>query len=88
MNFSDLNFIRHDMMKGIQALHFFPNGYGVSVVRGKYSHGGSQGLYELAVIQGNQTKWKLCYDTEVTCDVIGYLNEHAVEKIMSDVEAL
>ena len=52
MNFSDLQFnLAHN---GINTQVFFPNGYGASVVSHQYSYGGKEGLYELAVISGNQ----------------------------------
>lgn len=62
----------------------FPNGYGISVVRGTYSYGGDEGLYECAVLKDN----KLCYDTPITNDVIGYCDENKVNEIIKQVEEL
>lgn len=73
---------------GIQALKFFDNGYGVSVIRHRGSYGYSLGLYELAVIRGSEEKFDLVYDTSVTDDVMGYLTEDDVSKAMIDVKAL
>lgn len=73
---------------GIQALKFFNNGYGVSVIRHRGSYGSEQGLYELAVIAGSEDKFYLVYGTPVTDDVLGYLTEGDVSKAMSDVKAL
>ena len=50
----------------------FPNGYGASVIRNLGSYGHESGLWELAVLDdlGN-----LVYDTPVTEDVLGWLDE-------------
>jgi len=44
-------FIEYDGPKngGTQRRYKFPNGYGASVVRGPYTYGGPEGLFELAV---------------------------------------
>ena len=68
--------------------HFYPNGYGVSIVQNEMSYGGADGLWELAVLKGNKDAWKLCYDTPITSDVIGYLVEDDIDNICSNVEAL
>ena len=90
MKFTDLNFEPHPHYKsdGVQAKHFFPNGYGVSVVRFPGSYGYDQDLYEVAVIQGNEDDFELCYDTPITEDVLGHRDEVDVENIMEEVQAL
>jgi len=90
MKFSDLDFqpLPHYQNDGIQAKHFFPNGYGVSVVRFPGSYGFNEGLYEVAVIKGDADKYDLCYDTPVTDDVMGHRDEQDVENIMEEVQAL
>lgn len=62
----------------------FDNGYGVSIVNHQFSYGGDQGLYELAVLKGEE----LCYDTPITDDVIGWLTAEAAIAIASKVQAL
>jgi hypothetical protein len=64
---------------------YFENNYGVSVVRGPYTYGGADGLYEIAVLgkDGNIT-----YDTEITDDVIGYLSPLEVTRIMKEIQDL
>ena len=52
----------------------FRNGYGVSVVRGFGTYGAEPGLFELAVLKGEE----LCYTTPITDDVLGYLNKDEV----------
>lgn len=95
MKFSDLNFQPHSNYPdtGIAARHFFPNGYGVSVVRfttpsGFGSYGSEEGLYELAVLQGVDENWNICYDTPITDDVLGYLTEEQVDSLLKEVEKL
>ena len=72
------------------AFHLYPNHYGVSVIRGPYTHGGRKGLYELAVVymapEDNESQ--LVYDTPVTNDVEGHLTPDDVTKLMKQVEAL
>ena len=85
-NFNDLKFKREDSPFGFmeRARLHFPNGYGISVIRGTYSYGGDEGLYECAVLRNN----KLCYDTPITNDVIGYCDEDKVNKIIKQIEDL
>jgi hypothetical protein len=58
---------------GVGCRFFFKNGYGASIVKHKYSYGGNDGLYELAVLKGNKEESHLCYNSGITGDVIGYL---------------
>ena len=96
MNFSDLNFRPHTNYPdtGVAAKHFFPNGYGISVVRftNPFGFGGSygveQGLYEAAVLKGVEENWSICYDTPITDDVLGHLTEEQVEVLLYEIENL
>lgn len=88
MNFSDLQFNPHPNWEGVQAKHFFPNGYGVSVIQSPNSYGGDDGLYELAVLKGDETNSKITYDTPITRDVIGYLTEDEVTELLTQVSSL
>ncbi|MBN4910772.1 hypothetical protein IDG46_12565 [Staphylococcus sp. EG-SA-13] len=76
-NFQTENF----RLDGIQYLFSFPNGYGASVVRNSFTYGGKRGLYELAVIFDSD----LCYDTEITDDVLGRLT---VEDVLNTLERI
>ena len=71
-------------MEGIQKVYKFPNGYGASVIRHKGSYGYSKGLWELAVLKGGE----LCYDTEITNDVIGHLNDPEVDRLLRRIQQL
>jgi len=67
---------------------FFDNGYGISIVSHKYSYGGDEGKMEIAVFKGNLEKSDLCYDTDVTPDVEGYLEPEEVGKYIEQVSNL
>ena len=71
-------------MEGIQKVYKFPNGYGASVIRHKGSYGYSKGLWELAVLEDGE----LCYDTEITNDVIGHLNDPEVDRLLRRIQQL
>ena len=79
---------RRSYRTGIQAKIFFPNGYGASVIRSEHSFGGNRGLYELAVLKGGEWDSKLCYDTYLTKDVIGHLDEEGVSNILQMISNL
>lgn len=89
MTFNDLNFKPHNnWADGVRAVIFFDNGFGASVIRSEHSYGGEDGLYELAVIKGNWEDWSICYDTDVTDDVLGYLSESDVSNLLQKIEEL
>lgn len=62
----------------------FANGYGASIIKTTMSYGGKQGLYELAVLKGED----ICYDTPVASDVLGWLSESDVTDTLQKIEAL
>jgi hypothetical protein len=90
--------------EGVQKFWRYKNGYGASVVRfnissmlpsftnGKLekvgSYGVNEGLWELAVIKFIKNGYTLCYDTEITSDVIGYLTEKKVEEYLRKIKML
>ena len=74
----------NNVMGGIQKVFKFPNGYGASVIKHKGSYGYKSDLWELAVLQNG----KLCYDTEITDDVIGHLNDPEVDRLLRRIEQL
>ena len=63
----------------------FDNGLGASVVRHNFSYGHEDGLWELAVLNVDGS---LLYDSPITDDVIGHLDQNAVDKILDKIEAL
>lgn len=85
--FKNLEFEADDM-DGVAAWLLFDNNFGVSVVKGPYSYGGSKGLYELAVIymSPDMNESKLHYDNEVANgDVVGNLTEEEVSELIEKV---
>lgn len=98
--FNDIDFKSHPVGDGLHGLIFFPNGYGVSVVRFKIpspiskdgvrygSYTNSEDQWELAVIFGNENEWDLTYNTPITNNVMGYLSSGEVTNIMKQVQEL
>jgi hypothetical protein len=80
--FNDLKFHSDGFMS--RASVDFANGYGASVIIGRGSYGGEDGLYELAVMKDGS----LCYDTPITDDVVGRLSEQDVTELLARIEAL
>ena len=76
---------------GNQMTMKFPNGYGASVIQHSSSYGHEENLVELAVIKfyGPGTwDWKLCYETEITDDVIGHLTKEECIKLFERIKNL
>ena len=88
MTFSNLEFKTDEL--GEHAFHIFDNHYGVSVVRGPYTYGGRNGLYELAVVYmaPEDKESQLVYDTPITNDVMGHLTPDNITDVIAQVEAL
>lgn len=82
--FAELNFKPRLPIGGIQALTAYANGYGASVIQGPGSYGGEFGLYELAVLEGEN----ICYTTPLTDDVLGHLTEADVTRLLGKIAAL
>ena len=61
----------------MQYLFRFDNGYGASVVKHHGSYGSYADLWELAVIHfDDHAEWHLTYDTPITDDVEGFLEDN------------
>ena len=75
---------------GTQKVYKFENGYGASVIEGgTYTYGAEEGLQELAVLKFKEAgDYSLCYDTEITDDVLGYLTEQDVKDLLERIENL
>lgn len=82
--FKDLEFKPKTHSPGYQAKIHFENGYGASVIFGGYSYGAPNTPYEIAVLKGD----RICYDTPVTDDVIGWLDEDGVTEILEQIQNL
>lgn len=69
---------------GIRYRVNYPNGYGVSIIKNMISYGGDYDLWEIAVLKDN----KLCYDTHITSDVIGFLSDDKVADYCQQIRCL
>lgn len=56
----------------------------VSVIRSSMTYGGSEGLFELAMLRND----RCCYDTPITNDVRGWLEVEDVLDILEDVQRI
>ena len=83
MNFEDLCFKNRGFLS-FQAKVSFPNGYGASIIIGEYTYGGSDGLYELAVLHNGE----IDYTTPITEDVLGWLTPNEVINYLQQIELL
>lgn len=85
--FKDLEFetMTTPLMGGKKTRIHFDNGYGASIVSHDFSYGGKNGLYELAVLKDGD----LHYDNPVANgDVVGYLKEEDVTKLLIEIQKL
>ena len=83
-----------DEYKKRQAIQFFENGYGISIINIK-NHNGvflsytkSEEEYEIAVLKRENGSSSITYETPITDDVIGHLRIKDVYKIMKKIEKL
>ena len=84
-----------DNYKKRQAIQFFENGFGISIINIK-THDGtflsytkSEEEYEIAVLQKREDgSSSITYETPITDDVIGHLRIKDVYKIMKKIEKL
>lgn len=68
----------------------FDNGYGASIIKHRGSYGHEQDLFELAVIklcEDGKTA-DLCYDTGITNNVLGFLTNEEVMKVLYRIKDL
>ncbi|MGN1275471.1 MAG: hypothetical protein ACI4UK_00585 [Floccifex sp.] len=73
----------------LQYLFKFDNGYGASVIKHLYSYGNEYDLFELAVIRfTSDDLWELCYQSGITSDVIGYLNNDEILSLLEGIKSL
>ena len=74
---------------GVQHVFRFDNNFGASVVQHEYSYGGRAGKWELAVLKfDDKGDWNLTYETEITNDVLGHLEESEVVETLTQIQGL
>ena len=77
-------------LQGVSFRFRFENHYGASVIKNRISYGHAEDLWELAVIKFNDGTdvWDLKYDTPITDDVIGYLNDEEIRGLLGKIKDL
>ena len=71
-------------MNDYHKVYKFDNGYGASVVCNFGTYGSDKGLFEVAVLKGED----ICYDTDITNDVVGWCDFDKVAEILERVKNL
>lgn len=84
---------KKELHDGVQFIFRFDNNYGASVVRHEGSYGGEAGLFELAVLQygkykSNLDEFEIVYHTNITNDVIGFLEPRKVATTLRRINKL
>jgi hypothetical protein len=91
VTFDDIEFKPHSVGEGFQGIIFFPGGYGLSVVRFKHPYSTRHSSYtddktwEVAILKGTKDQWDICYETEITNDVLSYQTEEDINRIIKHV---
>jgi hypothetical protein len=74
----------HESFGGIRRVYRFENNYGASVICHEFSYSSKGGKWELAVLYGDD----ITYNTPITGDVIGHLNDEQVQELLSKIAAI
>lgn len=77
-----------ELFYGIQYRFRFENGFGASVVKHFGSYGHDCDLWELAVLKYEGDESHLTYTTEITDDVLGYLDDSKVREYLYKIKEL
>lgn len=97
LEFNSLSFSAHPVDSfgalGVRASKTYANGYGVSVVRGPASYGGSKGLYELGILKNGKLTYSVTLknragDAQLVDDVLGFLAPADVDHYMQQIKGL
>lgn len=88
--FEDLEFKPHEFREdATQAVMFFENGYGASVLFGKPFYSNGIDTYELAVVHRvGEDSFVIKYDTGITNDVLACISKEEVTEAMKKVQEL
>lgn len=71
------------LMDGWQLIFMFENNYGASII----NHRGSYGV-ELAVIHFFDGNWDITYDTDITNDVVGWLDFEECKELLGKIKLI
>lgn len=73
-----------------QTMYRFDNNRGASIVFHRGSYGYEQGLLELAVATWSEDgkEWFIDYSTDITRDVVGYLNEQQASELLQRISEM
>ena len=66
----------------LQKIYSFPNGYGASVIQGKYLNGGNLGLWEIAPWRNDTQEFIGQAGLGWADDVMAYLNDPELDRIL------
>lgn len=86
VTFEDLEF-KPSWPNTEQAIIFFENGYGASVITGECAYAG-EGEYEIALIRGDKNGWWLCDNRLLKGTVLGYQSPKDITKLLQKIEKL
>ena len=91
ITFDDIKFETHSMGMGVHGKVFFPNGYGLSIVRFISHFGGGSYTsvdredYEVGIIKGTEDNWGMCYETDLTNDVLARQSKEDINNIIKHI---
>lgn len=77
----------NDELGGVHYIFRFPNNYGASVIKGKYTYGGDKDLWEMALLyfHDESNDYELTYEKDFEVDVIGYLTVYQVNELLRKI---
>ena len=84
--FDLLTFTKMKHQDGVQAIAEFPNGFGASIIKSDFNHGGKSGLFELAVLDNDIGN--INSTTDITDDVIGWQDEDDIDRVLTAISKL
>lgn len=77
---------KKELNDGVQYIFKFPNDYGASVVKRRYSYGYEQDLWEMGLIfYYEDSNWDLAYYRDFDDDVKGYLTDWKVNRLLEKI---
>lgn len=82
--------IDEERLGGPHKVYRFPNNYGASVIKTRFSDGGNQGLWELAILRFDNESdvCRLTCATPIANDILGYLTDEDVENTLEQIKNL